>query len=154
MFKSQYLREECWLERKNGGNWKEGRLVSNKQFQRFCSTMKIFQRRIIGEWGCRLCYLWLCADFLLTGWWWGNRAVLQEYCAQPKVPSSTQVRALVIPKELKDIILLLLFSAATAVCGNSWARDWTHTTVVTQSHNSDNAGFLTWCATRELQRYY
>ena len=25
------------------------------------------------------------SDFLLIGWWWGNRAVLQESCAQPGV---------------------------------------------------------------------
>ena len=29
--------------------------------------------------GCRVC------GFLLIGWWWGNRAVLQESCAQPEV---------------------------------------------------------------------
>ena len=39
---------------------------------------EVFIGKIWGE-GCRPC------DFLLIGWWWGNRAVLQESCAQPEV---------------------------------------------------------------------
>ena len=38
----------------------------------------VFIEKIWGE-GYRVC------DFLLIGWWGGNRAVLQESCAQPAV---------------------------------------------------------------------
>ena len=38
---------------------------------------KVFIGKIWEE-GCRAC------DFLLIGWWWSNRVVLQESCAQPE----------------------------------------------------------------------
>ena len=28
---------------------------------------------------------WVLCDFLLIGWWWGNRKVFQKSCAQPEV---------------------------------------------------------------------
>ena len=40
---------------------------------------RVFKDKIWGE-GCRVC------DFLLIGWWWGNRVMFQEY--QPLVPTS------------------------------------------------------------------
>ena len=36
---------------------------------------RVFIGKIWGEW-CRMC------DFV---WWWGNRAIFQEFCAQPEV---------------------------------------------------------------------
>ena len=33
----------------------------------------------------RIFYLSLWADFLLIAWWWGNRVMFQESCAQSKV---------------------------------------------------------------------
>ena len=40
---------------------------------------------IIWGGGQNLYHLSLCADFLLPGWWWGNRMVLQGSCAQTEV---------------------------------------------------------------------
>ena len=39
---------------------------------------EVFTGKIWDE-SCRVC------DFLLIGWWWGNRAAFQESCAQPEV---------------------------------------------------------------------
>ena len=51
-------------------------------------------KAIWGE-GCRLC------DFLLIGWWWGNRAVLQKSCAQSEV-SILHLGGALVPAELRD----------------------------------------------------
>ena len=42
---------------------------------------RVFKGKISGEF-CRVC------DFLLIGWWWGNRAVLQEFCCRWSVHKS------------------------------------------------------------------
>lgn len=55
-----------------------------------------FTGKIWGKW-CRGC------DFLLVGWWWGNRASPQESCAQPEVTILYLGGASVPAKELKDI---------------------------------------------------
>ena len=67
--------------------WEEGGLMSKNQLQRFCSTMNVLEKGKLIIWGRgqSLHYLPLCANFLLIGWWWGNRVVFQESCAQPEV---------------------------------------------------------------------
>ena len=51
---------------------------------------------------------------------------------------------------LRNTYLTLLVLAVPLACGNSWARDRTCTHSRDQSRFSDNAGSLTYCATREL----
>ena len=46
---------------------------------------KFLKGESFGGGGQSLPYLPLCADFLLIGWWWGNRAELQGSCVQPEV---------------------------------------------------------------------
>ena len=70
----------------------------------FCGDVHI--GKIWGK-GCRAC------DFRLIGWWWGNRAVLQESCAQPEVTILHLGGGLSSTEELKDIVM-----------GNSLAIQW------------------------------
>ena len=90
LLESQYSRDHVGWKGKAAlfrrlATWGEGGLVSKNQLWRFCSTMKVFKERIIWGGGQSLHSLLLCADFLLIGWWWGDRAVLQESGAQPEV---------------------------------------------------------------------
>ena len=90
--------------------WREGRLVSKNEFQKFCLTMKSLKGRIIWGRGQSLHYLPLCADFFLIGWWWGNRAgewSSSNTVLSLKLPSSTWVGALVPAEELKDIVIYI-----------------------------------------------
>ena len=61
---------------------------------------EVFIGKIWGE-GCRVC------GFLLIGWWWGNRAVLQESCAQPEVTILHLGGGLSSAEELKDITMYI-----------------------------------------------
>ena len=56
--------------------------------------------KIWGE-GCRVC------DFLLIGWWWGSRVVLQESCAQPEVAILHLGGGFSSAEELKDIVIYI-----------------------------------------------
>ena len=48
-------------------------------------------------------------DYLLIGWWGGNRVVLQESYAQPEVGGmGGQGRDLVPARELKDTVCIVL----------------------------------------------
>ena len=86
---------------------RDRQLVSKNQLQRFCSTMKVFKGRLISGEGQGPYYLPLCADFLLTGWWWGNRVTFQESCAQPEVTIFHLGGSLSSTEELKGIAVYI-----------------------------------------------
>ena len=67
-------------QRKVDGRAKQGVWVAHPQEPETPWWFKgrFLQAKFVGE-GCRVC------DFLVIGWWWGNRAVLQECCVQPEV---------------------------------------------------------------------
>ena len=56
------------------------------------------------EEGCRV------YGFLLIGWRWDNRAVLQESCAQPEVTVLHWMGALVHTQELRDLYQLDMYN--------------------------------------------
>ena len=54
---------------------------------------------------------WRVCDFLLIGWWWGDRVVFQESCAQPEVTILHLGGGLGSAKELYNIVMYIPWGA-------------------------------------------
>ena len=87
---------------------------------------RVFKGNIWGE-GRRVC------DFLLIGWWWGNRVMFPEsqsptFCFQlvwrlsTKLPSSAWVEASVPAEQLKDLhqIIMYILEEEQGLCFIIW----------------------------------
>ena len=64
------------------------------------------RRQRLGE-GCRVCDFF---SFSLIGWWWSNRAVLQESCVQSEVTILHLGGGSSFVEELKDIVMHISLS--------------------------------------------
>ena len=77
--------------------WGEGGLMRKNQLPKILLNHENFQRGkliVVNHFRKHqsLCYLPLFAEFLMTGWWWGYRKLLQDSCAQPEKEPACQHR--------------------------------------------------------------
>ena len=73
--KCQHLEQRNVTVRPSKENW---RLMLKIPWTLWCFSQS-FHRQSLGQRATGVC------DFLLIGWWWGNKAVFQESCAQLEV---------------------------------------------------------------------
>ena len=104
-----------------------------------------------------LYHLSLCADFLLPGWWWGRRMVLQGSVLSLKLLSSTWVGAWVPAEELKDTATYILRGGGTRTLPHSSLfaiPPFSQHSLSSLTSNSLNLPFRTQGRSRRLSEAY
>ena len=121
LLESQYLKNSCWLERKGcfiqeASNLGRRQTHVQKPIPKILLDHESFEKENhldrLSESSC----FPLCADFLLIGWWWRNRDIFQESCAQLEVTILYLGGGLSSPQKNSKVLLCMFLEEEPGPC--------------------------------------